>query len=98
MNNITAQIEKLLLPRFLNYVRYDTESCRHSEETPSTLGQWDLARVLYDELTGLGLKDVKITDRCYVIARLPSSPGKEIFHAWDSLPIWTQQTMFREGM
>jgi tripeptide aminopeptidase len=71
------QIEKLLLPRFLNYVRYDTESSRHSVETPSSPGQWDLAKTLQNELLALGLKDVKITDHCYVIARLLPSAGKE---------------------
>jgi tripeptide aminopeptidase len=71
------QIEKLLVPRFLNYVCFDTESSRHSEETPSTPGQWGLAQALKKELLGLGLKDVKITDHCYVIACLPPSPGKE---------------------
>jgi len=69
------EIEQLLIPRFLSYVRYDTESDRRAEETPSTFGQWDLARALRDELLGLGLKDVKVTDHCYVIARLPPTPG-----------------------
>jgi tripeptide aminopeptidase len=82
MKNQPAQIEDrliepLLLPRFLNYVRYDTESSRHSEETPSTPGQWDLAKALQNDLLALGLKNVKITGHCYVIARLPPSPGKE---------------------
>jgi tripeptide aminopeptidase len=71
------EIETLIVPRFLNYVRYDTESNRHNEETPSTPGQWELAKVLQNELLALGLKDVKITDHCYVIARLPPSHGKE---------------------
>jgi tripeptide aminopeptidase len=70
-------VEKLLLPRFLKYVRYWTESDRHVEATPSSPGQWDLAKALRDELLGLGLKDVTLTDHCYVIARLPPSPGKE---------------------
>jgi tripeptide aminopeptidase len=70
-------IEKLIIPRFLNYVRCDTGSDRHTEKTPSTQGQRDLAKILRDELLALGLKDVKITDHCYVIARLPASPGKE---------------------
>ncbi|MDR0315843.1 MAG: peptidase T [Treponema sp.] len=70
-------IEKLIVPRFMNYVRYWTESDRHAEETPSTAGQWDLAKALAGELTALGVKDVSLTDHCYVIARLPPSPGKE---------------------
>jgi tripeptide aminopeptidase len=82
MKNQSVQIEDHLLetmivPRFLNYVRYDTESSRHSGETPSTPGQWELAKVLQNELLGLGLEDVKVTDHCYVIARLPPGPGKE---------------------
>jgi tripeptide aminopeptidase len=71
------QLESLLIPRFMNYVRCWTESDRHVETTPSTLGQWDLARALRDELLGLGIKDVELTPHCYVIARLPPSRGKE---------------------
>jgi tripeptide aminopeptidase len=71
------QFENLIIPRFMNYVRYDTESNRNIEKTPSTNGQWELAKVLCDELLAMGLKDVKLTDHCYVIARLPASPGKE---------------------
>jgi tripeptide aminopeptidase len=72
-----ALIENLLVPRFLKYVRYWTESDRHVEATPSTPGQWDLAKALAEELKGLGLEDVELTGHCYVIARLPPSPGKE---------------------
>jgi tripeptide aminopeptidase len=72
-----AQFESLLVPRFLKYVRYDTESNRHVEATPSTSGQWELAKALQNELLEIGLKDVTVTDHCYVIARLPSAPGKE---------------------
>jgi len=73
----TQQLEKLILPRFLNYVRIDTQSNGHIEETPSTPGQWELAKTIRDELLALGIKDVTLTDHCYVIARLPPSPGKE---------------------
>jgi len=71
------ELEPLITPRFLKYVRYDTESNRHEENTPSTPGQWDLAKTLQNELLALGLKDVQITGHCYVIARLPPSPGKD---------------------
>jgi tripeptide aminopeptidase len=70
-------LEKLIINRFLNYVRYNTESNRRILETPSTPGQWDLAKALRDELLALGLDDVKITGHCYVIARLPATLGKE---------------------
>jgi tripeptide aminopeptidase len=82
MDNTTVRfdddvIEELLVPRFLKYVRYWTESDRHVKETPSTAGQWELARALAEELKGFGLADVELTDYCYVIARIPPSPGRE---------------------
>ncbi|MDR2020213.1 MAG: peptidase T [Treponema sp.] len=72
-----ARIEELIVPRFLQYVRCWTTSDRHVEETPSTPGQWVLARALAEELRGLGLEDVELTGHCYVIARIPPSPGRE---------------------
>jgi len=77
-------MENLILPRFLKYVRYDTESNHHITETPSTPGQWELAKVLRDELLALGIKDVKLTDHCYVIARLPASLGQG--HGKENIP------------
>ncbi|MDR1219456.1 MAG: peptidase T [Treponema sp.] len=66
-----------IVSRFLRYVRVWTTSCRHVEKTPSTPGQWDLAKLLVEELQALGVKDATLTDSCYVIARLPASAGKE---------------------
>ncbi|GHT64517.1 peptidase T [Spirochaetia bacterium] len=70
-------LEDLLVPRFLKYVRYWTTSDRRVAETPSTPGQWDLAKALTEELKGLGIRDVELTDHCYVIARLDGTAGKE---------------------
>jgi tripeptide aminopeptidase len=72
-----AQLEALVIPRFLNYVRYWTTSDQHIEATPSTIGQWDLAKALAEELRGLGIADVELTDHCYVIARVPPGAGRE---------------------
>jgi tripeptide aminopeptidase len=82
MNNLIKQIPDsaiadLVVPRFLKYVRVWTTSDRRVEETPSTPGQWDLAKILAGELRELGLREVELTDHCYVIARLPPSPGRE---------------------
>jgi len=63
--------------RFLKYARFKTTSDRHNPETPSTPGQWELAKALVEELRNLGITDIALTDHCYVIARLPASPGKE---------------------
>jgi len=67
-------IADLVVPRFLRYVRIWTTSDRHSEETPSSAGQWELARLLATELTGLGVA-AELTDHCYVLAKIPASPG-----------------------
>ena len=64
--------------RLLNYVRVYTESSESTGVTPSTPGQWDLARQLRDELTALGLSDVKLDERwCIVTGWLPATPGCE---------------------
>ncbi|MDR3115922.1 MAG: peptidase T [Treponema sp.] len=77
MDRDTEGFTGLVLPRFLRYVRYWTTSDPHVEETPSTQGQWELAKALAQELRDLGLTDVVLTDYCYVIARIPATPGKE---------------------
>jgi tripeptide aminopeptidase len=71
------EFRKLTTPRFLEYVRFWTTSDRHNPDTPSTPGQWALAKALVEELRALGVKDLTLTDHCYVIARIPASPGKE---------------------
>ncbi|MDR0553532.1 MAG: peptidase T [Treponema sp.] len=72
-----AHITNLIVPRFLRYVQVCTTSDRHVEATPSTVEQWDLAKILVEEIRALGIQDVELTGSCYVIARLPATPGKE---------------------
>lgn len=62
--------------KFMRYVRVNTESCDEAETTPSTSGQWDLARMLAGELSALGLQDVEVDEHCFVIGRLPSNLSK----------------------
>jgi tripeptide aminopeptidase len=65
-----------LLDRFCRYVRIDTRSLPHRDTTPSTPGQWDLLRLLRDELQELGADDVTLTEFGYVLATLPPTiPG-----------------------
>ena len=66
-----------LLERFLKYVKIDTQSNPASETCPSTVGQWDLAKVLRDELIELGLTDVTLDDNCYVMATLPANTDEK---------------------
>ncbi|HAE23653.1 MAG TPA: peptidase T [Spirochaetaceae bacterium] len=66
-----------LIERLVRYAQIESTSDRHNQDIPSTPSQWDLARLLVDELKGLGIQDVSIDDHCYVIAKLPASPGLE---------------------
>lgn len=64
-----------VLERFLRYVQVHTTSDRHSETTPSSSRQFDLARLLAEELEMIGVDDVTVTEFGYVIARIPASEG-----------------------
>ncbi|MFW5695453.1 MAG: peptidase T [Alkalispirochaeta sp.] len=64
-----------LQDRFLRYVRVHTTSDRHGSGSPSSARQFDLAHMLAGELRSFGVEDVTVTDHCYVIARIPASPG-----------------------
>jgi tripeptide aminopeptidase len=68
---------KGLLERFLRYVKVETTSDRHIEDIPSTPSQWELARLLSEELKTLGLSDIHLDDHCYLCARLPATKGFE---------------------
>jgi len=72
---IIDEYQNLTAQRFLKYSRFWTTSDRHKNDTPSTPGQWDLAKALIEELRGLGIEDLTLTDHCYVIARLPAASG-----------------------
>ena len=61
------------LERFLRYVRIDTQSAMDAEGFPSTAKQLDLARVLVEELTALGMDEVRLDEYGYVTATLPAN-------------------------
>lgn len=64
--------------RFLKYVKIDTKSQSDSETSPSTPGQFDLARLLVDELKSLGMAEVSLDEHCYVMATLPATTNRKI--------------------
>ncbi len=65
------------LQRFLRYVTVDTRSDDRSTSTPSTPGQLVLLRQVADELLALGLRDVSMDPRGYVMATIPATAGRE---------------------
>lgn len=68
-----------LVERFLKYVSIDTQSSEENEaQCPSTEKQWDLARLLKDELTELGFADVELDEHGYVYATLTATTTRDI--------------------
>ena len=63
--------------RLLKYVRINTRSSPETGATPSTPGQWELARLLVDELKELGLENPSVNEFCTVTAWLPATTGLE---------------------
>ncbi len=64
--------------RFLRYARILTASDEDSpRRCPSTDCQFDLARLLEAEMRDLGLRNVRLTEDCYVYGFLPATPGME---------------------
>lgn len=63
--------------RFLNYAKVNTESAEGTGKSPSTDCQWDLARLLVEELKTMGMEDAKVSEFGVVTAVLPATPGCE---------------------
>lgn len=62
-----------IIDRFTKYITIDTQSDPENKAFPSTEKQWDLAKVLVEDLKQIGLKDVTLDDNCYIMATLPSN-------------------------
>ena len=73
MENFRDKLEK----RFLNYVSYWTTSDEEGTTNPTSPREFDLARVLEQELKDMGLEKVLLSDTCYVYGLLPATPGME---------------------
>ncbi len=67
-----------VLERFLRYVQINTESADDMEMVPSTECQWELARLLVDELNEIGASNVRLADNCYVYAEIPATTDRKL--------------------
>ena len=67
-----------LIERFLNYVKFDTQSAEESQTVPSTSKQLIFAKYLCDELKAEGLEDVEMDDMGYIYATLPANTKKKV--------------------
>lgn len=63
--------------RLLKYVAVDTPSDPNSGLVPSSACQFDLAKILVEELNALGVENAHVDEKCYVYASIPATPGFE---------------------
>ena len=66
-------IDMTLTDRFLEYVKFDTQSDELTNMTPSTPGQMIFAQHLEKELHKLGLTDISLDENGYLMATLPGN-------------------------
>ncbi len=66
-----------VVDRFLQYVKFDTQSDELTNMTPSTPGQMIFAQHLEKELREMGLSDISLDDNGYLMATLPGNTGRK---------------------
>ncbi len=66
-----------VVDRFLQYVKFDTQSDELTNLTPSTPGQMIFARHLEQELRAMGLKNITLDDNGYLMATLPANSSRK---------------------
>lgn len=67
-----------VVDRFLEYVKFDTQSDELTNLTPSTPGQMVFAKYLKEELEKMDLQDITLDENGYLMATLPSNTDKEV--------------------
>jgi tripeptide aminopeptidase len=70
--------QERLLERFLRYVRVDTTADDTSDAYPSSPGQWELGRLLVEELQAIGLDDARQDDHALVWATIPATTDRDV--------------------
>lgn len=71
------ETDKDVVSRFLTYIKTDTQSDPESQTCPSTDKQFVLAGMLKRELENMGVQDVRLDDKCYLYALIPSNCGRK---------------------
>lgn len=67
-----------IVDRFLDYVKFDTQSDELTNLTPSTPGQMVFAQYLEKELHKMGLEEISLDENGYLMATLPSNTDKNV--------------------
>lgn len=64
--------------RFLKYISFHTTSDENTGLTPSTPGQMVFSKYLAEELAAIGMKEISLDDKGYLMATLPANCNKDI--------------------
>ena len=91
--------------RLIQYARIHTASSEEGPyRVPSTERQFDLGRLLVQQMQELGVTDARIDEHCYVYGSLPATPGYEqakklgfIAHM-DTIPGQQRPGAFSQGL
>ena len=67
-----------LIERFIRYIKVETTSDPQSGLNPSTPTQLQFSKDLAEELKEIGLSDVSVDEKAYVMATLPSNIAKKV--------------------
>jgi tripeptide aminopeptidase len=68
-----TSLAERLVPRFFRYLAVTSQSDARATEVPSTPGQWDMVRLLKQELETMGLSEIHLDDHACLTVRLPGT-------------------------
>ena len=71
-------LKQTVMDRLIRYAKVNTQSNPESTDCPSTPGQWELARLLAEELQGIGMEEVTLDENGYLMATLPANTDKPV--------------------
>jgi tripeptide aminopeptidase len=72
------RFDRELTERFVRYARIDTQADERATTSPSTSKQYDLLRMLVDELRVIGAEDLRLTDYGVALATIPATISGDI--------------------
>jgi len=72
------ELDRELEERLVRYTRVDTQSDEKSTASPSTERQYDLLRLLVDELEAIGASNVRLTGYGAVLATIPATTSDPV--------------------
>ena len=73
-----SEMKDSMLQRFMEYVKFDTQSDDDAASVPTTEGQFVFARYLEQKLRDMGLTEIVLDDKGYLYATLPANCSREL--------------------